>query len=368
MANQFAQKGDTVYSVWNDEPGVVPYYSFLPQVRKVNLGLGKIKAPMIYKIIREVAKGLHLNITNYVDKYKTEKLCQSIQNQINISDIDIVVCYEFNSVMVANKLFNGKVPVVAMCHNSIESQIATLTSLQRKEASKVTIYQVLMPSFVNKARKLLDTEICYIPNVVNLVSDDATADLAAEKNIYKITMIGRIDKNQKRPLIAIKSFLEIASRFRNWELHFYGPITDQQYKKEIDEYIKVYDIHNQVLYEGITDSPMTILHNTDIFAFPSAYEGFGLALTEANSMGVPAIGFTTAPAVNEIIKNNITGFLVKDEKEFTEKLAILMEDKVLRIKMGKAAHRAMEEYSPSVVWEKWSKLLNKLVTKNKKGR
>ena len=67
-------------------------------------------------------------------------------------------------------------------------------------------------------------------------------------------------------------------------------------------------------------------------------------------------------------KNNITGFLVEDEKEFTEKLAILMEDKVLRIKMGKAAHRAMEEYSPSVVWEKWSKLLNKLVTKNKKGR
>lgn len=156
MANQFAQKGDTVYSVWNDEPGIAPYYSFLPQVRQINLGLGKIKAPMRYKILREVAKGLHLNITNYVDKYKTERLCQSIRNKIDISDIDIVVCYEFNSVMVANKLFNGKMPIVAMCHNSIESQIATLTPLQRKEASKVTIYQVLMPSFVNKARKLID--------------------------------------------------------------------------------------------------------------------------------------------------------------------------------------------------------------------
>ena len=368
MANQFAQKGDTVYSVWNDEPGIAPYYSFLPQVRQINLGLGKIKAPMRYKILREVAKGLHLNITNYVDKYKTERLCQSIRNKIDISDIDIVVCYEFNSVMVANKLFNGKMPIVAMCHNSIESQIATLTPLQRKEASKVTIYQVLMPSFVNKARKLIDTKICYIPNVVKPVPDNETADLAADKKIYKITMIGRIDKNQKRPLIAIKSFLEIASRFRNWELHFYGPITDQQYKKEIDEYIRVYDIHHQVIYKGITNNPMNILHNTDIFAFPSAYEGFGLSLTEANSMGVPAIGFATAPAVNEIIKNNITGFLVEDEKEFTEKLAMLMENKVLRTQMGKAAHRAMDEYSPNIVWGKWSQLLNKLVTENKKGR
>ena len=71
MANRFVKEGHIVYSIWNDEPGVVPYYSFLPKVRQVNLGLGKIKAPIKYKFIREVAKGLHLNVTNYVDRYKT---------------------------------------------------------------------------------------------------------------------------------------------------------------------------------------------------------------------------------------------------------------------------------------------------------
>ena len=124
--------------------------------------MGKIKAPIKYKFIREVAKGLHLNVTNYVDRYKTEKLCQSIQEKIKISDIDVMICYEFNSIMVANKLANGKIPVVAMCHNSVEAQIATLTPLQREEASKVTAYQVLMPSFVDKAKKLLNTDIYYI--------------------------------------------------------------------------------------------------------------------------------------------------------------------------------------------------------------
>lgn len=336
MANRFVKEGHIVYSIWNDEPGVVPYYSFSPKVRQVNLGLGKIKAPIKYKFIREVAKGLHLNVTNYVDRYKTEKLCQSIQEKIKISDIDVMICYEFNSIMVANKLANGKIPVVAMCHNSVD-----------------------------KAKKLLNTDIYYIPNVVNPIPDNAIADLSADKTIYKIIMIGRIDRYQKRSLIAIKSFLEIAAHFPNWELHFYGPITDSKYKKEIDEYIESHDLHHQVIYEGITDNSIGVLHDADIFAFPSAFEGFSLALTEANSMGVPAVGFSSAPAINELIEDNVTGFLAKDERDFTQKLSALMKDKKMRIQMGKAAHQAMNKYSPDEVWGMWLRLLNRLVAENK---
>lgn len=80
-------------------------------------------------------------------------------------------------------------------------------------------------------------------------------------------MIGRIDRYQKRPLIAIKSFLKIAPQFLNWELHFYGPVTDSQYKKEIDEYIDSHDLHHQVFYEGVTNDPLTVLHNADILHF-----------------------------------------------------------------------------------------------------
>ena len=240
-----------------------------------------------------------------------------------------------------------------------------MTPLQREEASKVTAYQVLMPSFVDKAKKLLNTDIYYIPNVVNPIPDNAIADLSADKTIYKIIMIGRIDRYQKRSLIAIKSFLEIAAHFPNWELHFYGPITDSKYKKEIDEYIESHDLHHQVIYEGITDNSIGVLHDADIFAFPSAFEGFSLALTEANSMGVPAVGFSSAPAINELIEDNVTGFLAKDERDFTQKLSALMKDKKMRIQMGKAAHQAMNKYSPDEVWGMWLRLLNRLVAENK---
>ncbi|MCQ4113591.1 glycosyltransferase [Megasphaera sp. SC8-1] len=363
MANRFSERGATVYTIWNDSPGVVPYYPFNSQVKQVNLGFGKIKAPVSYKVLREISKGLHLNIKNRVDQYRTDKLCQAIRKQINLSKIDVMICYEFNSIMVANQLSQEKIPVVAMCHNSVEDQIASLTTLQRKEASKVTAYQVLMPSFVDKAKKFLNTDIYCIPNVVKTIPDSFVADLSLCKKIYRIIMIGRIDCHQKRPLIAIRAFLKNASRFSNWQLHFYGPITDSEYKQKIDEYIKVHDLHHQVIYEGITDMPLNVLHDADIFAFPSAYEGFGLALAEANSVGLPAVGFAAAPAVNELIEDKVTGFLATDEDDFARKLTLLMDNRALRVQMGKAAREAMKTYSPDVVWGQWEELLQKVVHK-----
>ena len=79
---------------------------------------------------------------------------------------DVFICYEFNSVMVANVLSEGETPVIAMVHNSIDNQIGMLTSQQRKEASRATAYQVLMPEYLKQAQQLLPTRIEYIPNIV----------------------------------------------------------------------------------------------------------------------------------------------------------------------------------------------------------
>lgn len=186
MSNAFAVRGANVYAVWNDEPGVAPYFPFEGRVHQVNLALGKIKVPGKYKIIREIAKGLHLDISNRVDAYKTNQLGKALNEKIDVSLLDIIICYEFNSIMVANRLADGKIPVVAMCHNSVEDQIASLTPLQRREADKVSIYQVLLPSFALEARKYLSTKICTIPNAVPQISDSQVADLSSQKILIRL--------------------------------------------------------------------------------------------------------------------------------------------------------------------------------------
>lgn len=89
-----------------------------------------------------------------------------------------------------------------------------------------------------------------------------------------------------------------------------------------------------------------------------------MALTEAMSVGLPAIGYKSAAAVNELIENNETGFLVNDGiEDFADKLNILIKDKDLRIKFGKNAVIAMQKYSPKLVYDKWEIEINTILNK-----
>ncbi len=357
MANAFAEHGHEVWSVWNDGPGIAPFYKFNESVHQVNLGLGKIKVPFLYKAKREINKGLHRNVRNEVDIYKTNILVHHLKNRIDVNRLDCIVCHEFNSVMVANSLSGGKIPVVAMVHNSVEDQLARLTELQRQEASKADAYVVLMPSYIKEAEKLLTTRIVHIPNIVPQIKDSDLVNIDIEKTDYTIINIGRIEGRQKRQMILIKAFAQLADKYPNWKIKLFGPVGDSLYKEEITKFIIKNHLENKIKYCGITENSIEELKRADIFAFPSAYEGFSLALTEAMGAGLPAIGFKYAPSVGELILHEKTGLLAVDDDSFTYQLERLMGDSLLRKRLGMEAHNAMKQYAPEAVWQKWEDLL-----------
>ena len=367
MANAFTDRGHEVWAVWNDEPGIIPYYKFREAVHQVNLGLGKIKVPVTCKIQRELNKALHRQVVNKADEYKTKQLVAALENKVDIDRFDCIVCFEFNSVMAANAVSTGKIPVAAMVHNSVEDQIGKLTELQRQEANKADVYQVLMPSFVKKAESLLKTKIVYIPNTVPQVKANDTASLTDQKEIYTVIHIGRIEGHQKQQLVLVKAFSELAGKYPNWILKMYGPIGDSSYKQKIDRFISEKQLNDRVLYKGITKDPLKELKSADVLGFPSSYEGFGLVLAEAMSVGLPAVGFASAPAVGELIVHERTGLLASDEEDFKNQLERLMKDRTLRVQLGTNAHEAMKQYAPDVVWGQWEDLLNKLCERKERN-
>ena len=96
----------------------------------------------------------------------------------------------------------------------------------------------------------------------------------------------------------------------------------------------------KVHLRGVTSDMAEVWKETDIFAFPSHHEGFPLALTEAMSAGIPAVGFRSCPAVNELIRHGENGLLCEDgEEAFREALRTLMEDPEKRRTMGKQARK-----------------------------
>ena len=124
--------------------------------------------------------------------------------------------------------------------------------------------------------------------------------------------------------------------------------------------IKEYKLNNQIFCHNRTNAPYEVLADSSICAFPSKYEGFPLALTEAMSIGLPCIGFASCTGVNEIIEDEKNGFLVDDVEGFADKLRILMNNPELCVKLGENGKCKMKLYEDKVVYDKWEMLLKTL--------
>ena len=124
-------------------------------------------------------------------------------------------------------------------------------------------------------------------------------------------------------------------------------------------------LEKQVFLRGVTAEAQKELLKSDICAFPSAFEGFSLALSEAMAVGLPCVGLKTASCVNELIVDNINGCLADGTPEdFAAKLRILMDSSETRQRFGLAGKEMMKLYNPEIIWNKWEELIKETIEKH----
>ena len=99
---------------------------------------------------------------------------------------------------------------------------------------------------------------------------------------------------------------------------------------------------------GHVDDVRGVLSAADIFVIPSRWEGWPLALGEAMSASLPAIG-TDVAGIRDLITPDRTGLLIEPEDSIAlaEALQELAGDAELRRNLGDAARqRVIERFSP----------------------
>ncbi|WP_333866063.1 glycosyltransferase [Sphingobacterium sp.] len=178
------------------------------------------------------------------------------------------------------------------------------------------------------------------------------------KERYKIIHVGRLDTECKQQHVAISIFADLANKYQQWDLEFWGIGPDLD---RLNIQIRELGLSERVFLRGFTEDPLLKMRDADIFIFPSKYEGFGLALAEAMSIGLPSIGFATCSGVNELIKHNQNGFLALDEREMTLYLEQLIIDSSLRSRLGVQSNVAMKEYSFENMARGWLNLVQAVI-------
>ena len=352
MANAMVERGHEVTILTFEDKEGKPFFKLDERVNFLNLGIG-------HKL-----NHFWFNITSFYlnkDRKEVKRLmndCQKIADVINnrVSDIyaDILITFEQRSEVIFKKFINLNIPIITMFHFDYNTVLRN--KLLHYLYEKSNCLQVLTKNDLVATKKLIkNTDIVCIPNAV------PQSEKQAQLDAKKIITVGRIDPKQKRQDLLIEAFKIVSEKHSEWKLDIYGDTSfNKNYYNECIELIKKYKLEDKVEFCGITKDVEGVLLNSSIFAFPSAYEGFGMALAEGMSVGLPAVGYKSCPAVNELIKDGETGLLCDDGAEpLAQALEKLMSDKELRVKMGKAAKADMAQFAPEKIWDKWEELMDK---------
>lgn len=202
----------------------------------------------------------------------------------------------------------------------------------------------------------LNKDVKVIPNGITTSEWKNSKEKIDLKGNPVLTTVGRVS-SRKGQLNVIKKLPKLIKEFPELHYHCVGIPTEAESFIKIAESL---DVDSFVTFHGSLDDDelKQSLDATDIFVMLSTesssgdVEGFGIAILEANAMGIPAIG-TKGCGIEDAIDNYKSGILIDND-------AISLKNAIREIMENKKDYQ-----KSSISWAQrhsWSKIINKYLT------
>lgn len=361
FANDFTRRGHRVTVVTFDQRQGRPAHPLLESVPVINLQKKeRLRLTRLEKITRECYRLFgRAAVRTWKAGYKRKYGVTDFARVVETIRPDAIVSFE---TMTSEEICRQKinVPLITSLQNEPCLCCEHLPKGELRAMKKSCAVHVLMRSYVDTLKQfIVQPSVVYIPNAIPQC--EKTAELEGEKTVFRVVEAARLNKKQKRQEILVEAFARLADKYPQWILELYGG-DNSGYKRELQGMIQKLHMEDRIFLRGVTHHVNEVYARSDIFGFPSAYEGFPLSLGEAMSAGLPVVGCKSCISVNELVRDGENGRLVEEGTDaFAAALEELMADQEKRIRMGREAHRTMEAYSPDAVWTQWERLIEKVI-------
>lgn len=138
---------------------------------------------------------------------------------------------------------------------------------------------------------------------------------------------------------------------------------DKSFSQNVKGYSREAGLDRYIIFHGrMNDRDMEELYgNSDIFVFQSRWEGFGMALAEAASFGLPIVT-TDAGAIPCLIKDGVNGLLVppKDPERLAQTIEKLLNSPELMARFSEANRQVAEQFDWDESFKKVADLVESL--------
>lgn len=251
-----------------------------------------------------------------------------------------------------------RVKHIASDHTAMDRDLGKWINYLRqhfyKYADKVTV-------LTQKDQKLISNKLHNTEVVYNPLTFDTYSNIADKKKI--ILCVGRIESSQVKGFDRILEIWgQIYKKYPEWSLKIAG--TGDAKAIEFLEGIALHHgLNPEDIFLGQVKDIVYKYREAAIFALSSRVEGFPMVLTEAMSQGCACITFDLNGAAAEILKDENSGLIIRDNDcdAFKEKLELLMKDKGLRNIISTNAYNNVSCFNTDSFISKWETLISNVL-------
>lgn len=179
-----------------------------------------------------------------------------------------------------------------------------------------------------------------------------------DENSRIILSVGRFSPEKNYDTLA-RIAEKVLRLHSDWKWYIYG---DGETFQTIRDQVVSKNLEDRLILKGEVADVSEIYHQAAIFVLTSRREGLPLVLLEAKANHLPCVSFDIVSGPNEIIRDNVDGFLIEpfDDERMVEAIDHLISDKELRLKMAEHSSENLKKFSEEEIIKKWNILINSL--------
>ena len=208
--------------------------------------------------------------------------------------------------------------------------------------------------------KISENKMSYAPNSVEIEKFEKYHILKNANKKLNLITVARYSPQKKGYDILLKVCKELISKQIDFEWKIIGKGTKKLLNETIiksrpDSFKIIENIEN--IDETYFPNSELIKHyiSSDLYINLSRIESFGITFVESLASLVPIITFDTK-GVNEIVKDNVNGFLIKNEEDLVKKVEEIYKTRDLINDMKDNLIDTIREYDLNLVTEKYKSL------------
>ena len=295
--------------------------------------------------------------------YNVKKQAQVFVKWCEAVNIDIVMGINSEAILSSIPHLPKHVKVVSRCANAFDHGYRITLSGKERLQAIFAITPRLQGDLIEKYDA--NPAIMHlIPNGIDPKPfEKASQTERGQNEILQLGFLGRLEHNQK----GVMHLPNLVEKLNALEIPFHLSIAGKGADREkLEKALEPWINTGQISFLGaltIEDVP-DFLAKTDIYIFPSHFEGCPNSLLEAMMAGCVSMAWTIKGITDYVLKEGATGFLhdVGDCVHIAKNIKILDENRKLLRKISKlAANDARSRFTPELTAAAYAKVFNEVM-------